>query len=357
MRIISYNMHYLLILSNWKVLRMPFASNSELKQIISTLSISSLLVLLLFIATPQESAVLNLAMGLLSFLFLIPILLIGNPFLQAKLDFRYHWLAPIYSVFLPPAILFLTTGEIFLLDQIAIWYLLPAIILLLPKLLEFRLSPLNSGVKTGIYVVGAAILWIGFDHRFTVGIFAAFKDLGYLMNAFWMACVGFTTYGIEEGIHNAQHKQDRGLLPSLHSLQVTNKYTLLASIFIIPLGFLTGFLVWHPVLEPVAIFVSFFGIFFTIAIQEEMIFRAIILKELDKYSESSRYQVLGLIVVSILFALTHWNNEEGIFILVYFGLATIAGIAYGLCYRKGGFFSAVLSHTLVDWLAQLLLGR
>jgi membrane protease YdiL (CAAX protease family) len=173
-----------------------------------------------------------------------------------------------------------------------------------------------------------------------------------------MACIGFVTYGITEGIHNKENKMDKGLIPSTYASIVANKYTLLASVIIIPSGLITGFLIWNPQeFDLLNIIISFIGIAFTIGLQEEMIFRGIILKELDKHGESLIYKKIVLVIVSILFGLTHWNNTSIEFLLMYFITATIAGIAYGLSYRKAGLFSAIFSHTLIDWFWTLLLKR
>ncbi|MCK4848123.1 MAG: CPBP family intramembrane metalloprotease [Candidatus Heimdallarchaeota archaeon] len=322
------------------------------KQIFLSFLFTSILVLIVLVAVPQDTTILNLLMILLSYLFLFPIIIIGNPSLQLRIDQKYAWLAPIYTVFVPVLILLIFTGEILNLDRILIWYLLPGIILLSPKIIS------DARYKTILYVLGAILLWIGFDHRYTGGIFDAFEDLGYVMNSLWMVCIGFVTYGIGEGIHNKQNDSDRGLLPSTYASIVANKFTVLASVIIIPLGLLTSFLIWNPQeFDLFNIIISFIGIALTIGLQEEMIFRGIILKELDKYGESVNYQRVVLVLVSILFGFTHWNNATSEYFMMYFITATIAGIAYGLSFRKAGLFSAILSHTLIDWFWALLLKR
>lgn len=331
---------------------MRFSFNWEAKQILLSFFITSLLVLIVLVAVPQETVTLNLSMVLLSYLFLLPIILIGNPSLQLRLNQRYGWLAPIYTVLIPVLFLLIFTGEILNFEMILIWYLLPSIVLLLPKLTS------NTRYKTILYILGAILLWIGFDNRYTSDIFDAFDGLGYLMNSFWMACMGFVTYGIGEGMYNKQNEMDKGLLPSKYALIVANKITPIVSILIIPLGLLTSFLIWNPQeFELFTIIISFIGIALTIGLQEEMIFRGIILRELDKHGESVNYQRIVLVLVSILFGFTHWNNETVPYVWMYIITATIAGIAYGLSFRKAGMFSAILSHTLIDWFWALLLKR
>ena len=330
-------------LTKWKNMR---------NQIFLSFLFTSVVVLILLVAFPQNTAILTLSVIFSSYLFLFPVIIIGNPSLQVRLDKKYAWLAPFYTVFVPVLLLLVFTGEILYLDKILIWYLLPCIVLLLPKIID------DARYKTVLYILGAILLWIGFDHRYTGGIFDAFEDLGYIMNSFWMACIGFVTYGIGEGIHDKQNDMDLGLLPSTYASIVANKFTIIASVIIIPLGLLTRFLIWNPQeFDLFNIIISFVGIALTIGLQEEMVFRGIILKELDKHGESVNYKIVVLVLVSILFGFTHWNNTTNEYFFMYVLTATIAGIAYGLSFRKAGLFSAILSHTLIDWFWALLLKR
>ena len=259
------------------------------KPLLTSVGVTCILVLLILIAVPQETAILSVAVVALSFLFLLPIIVFGNPYFHLKFDHRYVWFAPIYTVIIPIVLLLFFTGEILLLEMIIIWYLFPCSILLLPKIID------DPRYKTVLYIIGASLLWIGFDHRYTTGIFGGFEDLGYTMNSFWMACIGFITYGIEEGIFDKQNENDRGLVPSVYALKVSNKITPIASLIIIPIGLLTSFLIWNPVkFEIDLIVISFIGIAFTIGLQEEMIFRGIILKELDKHGNSVNYKRITL---------------------------------------------------------------
>ena len=62
-------------------------------------------------------------------------------------------------------------------------------------------------------------------------------------------------------------------------------------------------------------------------------------------------------LTTMAFAFTHWNNEQPEFIYHYFFAAFISGLAYVYAYKKAGLYSAMLSHTLVDWVWSLLLKR
>jgi uncharacterized protein len=91
---------------------------------------------------------------------------------------------------------------------------------------------------------------------------------------------------------------------------------------------------------------------FTVALPEELYFRAI----LDAGLRRRLGPVASLLLSSVLFGLMHWNNRSRLEDqLEYLLLATIAGLFYGLTFRKAGLWAAVLCHALVDvvWKAVL----
>jgi len=102
-------------------------------------------------------------------------------------------------------------------------------------------------------------------------------------------------------------------------------------------------------------FVTFLGIWFTIALPEEVIARGIIQhqmlkaarKNISKYKKG--YTIIIIILASFIFGLSHWNNTSAEFIWIYIGLATVAGIGFGVCWKKYGLFSSMLMHTLIDF--------
>lgn len=101
--------------------------------------------------------------------------------------------------------------------------------------------------------------------------------------------------------------------------------------------------------------IHFIGLFLTVALPEELFFRGILLRGLDKVF-SKRW--IPLVISSLAFGLMHWNNVNDLSMqITYISLATIAGLGYGWAYRKSGnnLFAAILAHTLVDWLWKLFL--
>jgi len=132
----------------------------------------------------------------------------------------------------------------------------------------------------------------------------------------------------------------------------------IVALIIIPIGLITQFITFKPLLNfetiPVSLLV-FLGIYATIGLPEELLMRAYFLNTLDnylkdKYGENTVIQGITLIAVAALFGLTHWNNTSPAQVPWYILLATIAGIVYGIAWRKGKLHEAVLIHTLVDWI-------
>lgn len=123
----------------------------------------------------------------------------------------------------------------------------------------------------------------------------------------------------------------------------------------IPLGLLTGFIAWRP---PAGVYldvliVRFVGVFFLVALPEELLFRGIIQNLIEKrYAERNA----ALIVAAILFGAAHLNDALAPNYL-YALLSVAAGVAYGWVWmhtRK--ITAAALAHTLVNWVWVVLFG-
>ena len=117
----------------------------------------------------------------------------------------------------------------------------------------------------------------------------------------------------------------------------------------IPLGIALGFL--HPHGGPVSVWdvgFQFFGIYISIAIPEEMLFRGILQNFLVKSFRSERRELYGLLIASVIFGAAHLHHAPAPN-WRYMILAAIAGVFYGNTYRRRGRVSAsALTHTLVD---------
>jgi len=231
-----------------------------------------------------------------------------------------------------------------------IWYFLPTILFIIPVFFEnFRFDFL-------FHIASVVLFAIGFDGRFTSNTLSGFSSSEYNFNALWVSSLILLLYSIQLN----EFEEKTNWKPSKKGVLYALNLSAILAIISIPIGLLTNFLEWSPNFSDVPmIFISFIGIWFTIALPEEIIARGVIQHQLTnkvvkKDGKYFKYWKWGiLIVASVIFGLSHWNNTSPEFIWVYILLASIAGVAYGICWWKGGLFSAILIHTLVDWVWQL----
>jgi len=195
------------------------------------------------------------------------------------------------------------------------------------------------------------LLWIPFDLRWSMELLPA-VDESY---TWWsiaisvVAVIGWYGYrGADIGFN---------LVPKWKDIRIALLALLMVMVLVTPPGLLTGFLKFSipesyniPKLA-----IHFVGLFLTVALPEELFFRGILLRGLDKMF-SKRW--IPLVVSSLAFGLMHWNNVNGLSTqITYISLAAIAGMGYGWAFRKSGnsLFAAILVHTLVDWTWKLFL--
>jgi membrane protease YdiL (CAAX protease family) len=123
---------------------------------------------------------------------------------------------------------------------------------------------------------------------------------------------------------------------------------MLFGIISIPIGLITGFIKPSTVLPslPEMIGRGVF-IFLFIALPEEILFRGVIHRYLERVLRWS--PVATLILSSVIFGASHLNNPPNVG--YYFILATLAGIFYGRTFmRTGKVVPAALVHLAVDWM-------
>ncbi len=193
------------------------------------------------------------------------------------------------------------------------------------------------------------ILWIPFDLRWAM-------ELHPLLNYAWwsvaisvVAVIGWGGYSQSEiGIN---------LVPKFKDLQVTLLALLMIMVVIVPPGIISGFLTFAvPAKFDVSkLTIHFIGLFLTVALPEELFFRGILLRGLEKVSTK---KWVPIVVSSLAFGLMHWNNISGLTMqITYVSLAAIAGVGYAWAYKKSGnnLLAAILTHTLVDWIWKLFL--
>ena len=126
----------------------------------------------------------------------------------------------------------------------------------------------------------------------------------------------------------------------------------LFGIIAIPIGLVTGFIKPSTALPSLMeILGRGIAIFLFIALPEEILFRGVIHRYLERVLRWS--QVATLILSSIIFGAAHLDNPPNVG--YYFILATIAGIFYGRTFlRTGKVVPAAIVHLLVDWMWSVL---
>jgi membrane protease YdiL (CAAX protease family) len=93
---------------------------------------------------------------------------------------------------------------------------------------------------------------------------------------------------------------------------------------------------------------DFIGIYLTVAIPEEFLFRGILQNLLVKTFQSSRHEFYGLLVASVIFGLSHLHHAP-VPNWRYAIMATVAGVFYGNAWRvRKRTSSSAFTHALVD---------
>jgi membrane protease YdiL (CAAX protease family) len=152
----------------------------------------------------------------------------------------------------------------------------------------------------------------------------------------------------------SQHLPDLGFTFSLKRSdwrEVIINFALFA-VIAIPVGLVTQFIQPSTQLpEPLFIIGQGLFIFLLIALPEEILFRGVIHRYLERVL---RWPPLATLTLSsVIFGASHLNNPPNVG--YYFILATIAGFFYGRTYlRTGKIVPAAIVHLLVDWIWNVL---
>lgn len=193
------------------------------------------------------------------------------------------------------------------------------------------------------------LLWIPFDLRWYNDMQANLDYTWWSIAISLIAVIGWYGYrGANIGFN---------LVPKFKDIIVAILALLMIMAIVIPPGIATGFLSFGipDTYDIPKLTIHFIGLFLTVALPEELFFRGILLKGLERVSSKKWVPVL---VSSLAFGLMHWNNISDLSMqITYVSLATIAGLGYAWAYKKSGnnLFAAILTHTLVDWVWKLFL--
>lgn len=192
------------------------------------------------------------------------------------------------------------------------------------------------------------LLWIPFDLRWSMEMHPLLDYTWWSMAISVIALIGW------KGYRNA----DIGfnLVPKLKDLYIVLLALLMIMVVVVPPGLISGFLTFSvpTKFNWLKLGAEFVGLFLTVALPEELFFRGILLKGLEKVSSK---KWIPIVVSSLAFGLMHWNNVNGLSTqITYITLATLAGLGYAWAYKKSGnnLLAAMLTHTLVDWIWRLI---
>lgn len=193
------------------------------------------------------------------------------------------------------------------------------------------------------------LLWIPFDLRWSEEMHPMLDYTWWSMAISVVAVIGWYGYRNAEIGFN--------LVPKFKDLYITLLALLMIMVVIAPIGLISGFLTFKipETFNVPKLAAHFIGIFLTIALPEELFFRGLLLRGLEKVSSK---KWVPMVVSSLAFGLMHWNNISGLSMqITYVSLATLAGLGYAWAYKKSGnnLLAAVLTHTLVDWIWRLVL--
>ena len=234
-----------------------------------------------------------------------------------------------------------------ILGSYILWYIVPALIMMIPTF-HTKLKPWGPL----FHIIGVIFLAIGFDNRSTDPVMSGFIDLSYAFNALWVSGLCLAIISIQYEDYSEFFNFNIDLKKVGFPIAILFSF----AIIVLPVGLLSGFIVWNPSWDGIGVFfVTFLGIWFTIALPEEVIARGIIQHQMLKAARENIskykkvYTIIIILLASFIFGLSHWNNTSAEFIWIYIGLATVAGIGFGVCWKKYGLFSSMLMHTLIDF--------
>jgi hypothetical protein len=217
-------------------------------------------------------------------------------------------------------------------------YIIVPTLLLLPDRLH---HPPHLGWRDVVAMLALALPvaanWLG-------GIWTWPFDL-YFFRPLFCVCVGMYAFAVVRHLEGVGYR----LLWRKQDLLDGSANFLAFSLFGIPLGMALNFI--HPHFSSASFGqfpLQFFGIYFTIAIPEELLFRGILQNLLCRSIRRGPTGVYGLLIASVIFGASHLHHAP-VPNWRYGILATLAGVFYGYTYRNRQRVSAsALTHALVD---------
>ncbi|MBI5367144.1 MAG: CPBP family intramembrane metalloprotease, partial [Planctomycetes bacterium] len=197
------------------------------------------------------------------------------------------------------------------------------------------------------------LLWIPFDLRwYDDGLWQGPRGFTYAWWALAISVLAALGWGPLRALPGLGYR----LLPTVRDLGIALATLGLIAAALIPIGLALHFLHFPPsrTADPWEVAATFLGLFFTVALPEELFFRAVLQNGLER---GLRRPAAAAVLAALAFGLMHWNNANSLRErIVYCALASVAGGLYGWAWRRsGGLAAPVLVHTLVDLVWKFLL--
>ena len=226
--------------------------------------------------------------------------------------------------------------------------------------LEICLRNRNFGIQTlsGSDLLIFVLLFAPLDYRWVyTDYYYGAPHLGYD----WWA-IAVTTHGIMCYLLFIDYIGfGYRLIPTWKDILIAFIFLVFLGIPIIPLGLLSGFLVWDEIIIPsfLEVFALWWENIVSIAITEELFFRVILmnglnqhLKQEDSIRKYNKGGWIGLLFSAIVFGLMHLPRRSGDIIshLLYASFAFISGLCYGGSYILSGnnIIAPVITHSVTD---------
>jgi membrane protease YdiL (CAAX protease family) len=200
----------------------------------------------------------------------------------------------------------------------------------------------NRPVPSWLDLLAVACIWLPFDTGHLKGIWAwPAGDGAYVLNtAVAISLAGAVFVGFR-GLEDVKIRLRWSRADVVRAVLSLLAFMVLA----VPFGLLTDFIKLNPRVDLMKAIGTPLGIFFFIAIPEELLFRGLVQNILEK--KLKRF-VPALILASVFFGATHYNNTPTPD-WRYLTLATLAGFLYGYNYWKSrSLLGSALMHALVD---------
>lgn len=167
----------------------------------------------------------------------------------------------------------------------------------------------------------------------------------YFFRPLTAACVGVYSFVVVRNLDEVGYRLTLRKDDWIDGLTNFAAFFLLA----LPLAYALQFIRFRPhSVAPAALVGQFLGIYLTIAIPEELLFRGILQNMLARSIQRGTKGVYALLLASLLFGASHLHHPP-VPNWRYGIMATLAGIFYGNAYRTRRRISApALTHALVD---------